>query len=250
MNVVREWCRRSPWLASATLAHLALFVVLALLSVGDHVQVMGIGRWIKPMKFCISIAFYLGALAWFAPAIGTITSRRIPYALAAGTMIVEIAAIVVQAARGVRSHFNEMTWFDARLFNLMGVAILLNTIALLWILRLAFLSWRTVRTGYRLGIVLGVVLALGSSAIGGLMISSHAHTVGIADGGTGLPFVNWSTQGGDLRVSHFAGLHALQGLPVIGHYLGSRAVIVVAFGWFLLTAMTLAQAVAGRPLLG
>ncbi len=250
MHTMREWFRRSPWLASVTLAHLALFVVLALLSVGDSVQVMGIRRWIKPMKFCLSIALYLGALAWFAPVVGTPASRRIPYALASGTMVVEIIAIVVQAARGTTSHFNEATWFDARLFNLMGVAIMLNTIAMLWIARLAFSGWRAVPTGYRLGIVLGLVLALGSSAIGGLMISSHAHTVGLSDGGAGLPFVNWSTRGGDLRVSHFAGLHAMQGLPVIGHYLGGRAVVITAFAWLVLTAVTLAQALAGRPLLG
>lgn len=250
MNTAREWYRRSPWLASAALVNLALFVVLALLSPGDSVQVMGIGRWIKPMKFALSIAFYLGALAWFAPAVGTVASRRIPYALAAGTMLVEIIVIVAQAARGLRSHFNEATWLDARLFNLMGVAIMLNTIALVWILRLAFVGWRTSPNAYRLGIALGVLLALGSSAIGGVIIASRGHAVGIADGGAGLPFVNWSTQGGDLRVSHFLGLHALQGLPVIGHYLGSRAVILAALGWLVLTAVTLAQAVAGRPLLG
>ena len=66
----------------------------------------------------------------------------------------------------------------------------------------------------------------------------------------------WSTAHGDLRVSHFLGLHALQLLPLAGLLLGRRRrgdgaalTIVVGAGYLGLTAVALVEALRGRPLL-
>ncbi len=54
---------------------------------------------------------------------------------------------------------------------------------------------------------------------GEIMIGQSAHNIGVPDGGEGLPVTNWSTTGGDLRVMHFLGIHAIQILPLMVFFL-------------------------------
>ncbi len=48
------------------------------------------------------------------------------------------------------------------------------------------------------------------------------YSIGSTVAGPGLPFVNWSIQGGDLRAAHFVGLHGMQVLPLIGFIVTRR----------------------------
>lgn len=122
----------------------------------------------------------------------------------------------------------------------------------------------------------GAVLALAGMALGFLMTSptpdqladfrgiAGAHTVGVPDGGPGLPLVGWSTLGGDLRVPHFVGMHALQLLPlllIVFELAAGRVarpadprvrrdlMTTAAAGYTGLLAMLTWQALRGQPLI-
>jgi len=62
-----EWKSRQPLLFWTAVAHAAVFLVCAVLALVDDTQITGLNRWIKPMKFGISVAIYLASLAWYWP---------------------------------------------------------------------------------------------------------------------------------------------------------------------------------------
>ncbi len=95
-------------------------------------------------------------------------------------------------------------------------------------------------------------------AVGFVMSAVGSHAVGVPDGGPGLPFVGWSTIGGDLRVGHFVGLHALQVLPLLAALVAQRglpeaarvrAVVSVAAGYLGLVLLLTWQALRAQPVL-
>ena len=85
-----------------------------------------------------------------------------------------------------------------------------------------------------------------------------AHSVGVSDGGPGMPVTGWSTEGGDLRVAHFVGLHALQVLPFIGWWISRKRrlshrqqmtlVWIASLSYLGLVAVVTIQALRGQPL--
>ena len=99
----------------------------------------------------------------------------------------------------------------------------------------------------RLGILIFVIF----SFEGGLMGSRMNHSVGAINDNSSLWLVGWSKTVGDLRVSHFIGMHALQLLPLLSFYVfkNTKITIIISIFYGLLATSTLVQALNGKPLI-
>lgn len=248
-------------------------VATAGLLVDDRV-LDGAPIWAKPLKFAISGAVYGATWSWLC---GLIDHRertvRRASAVIVGLLGLELVVIVGQVLRGRRSHFNFETLFDAVLYEIMAVSIVVVWCGALVLTVLVFRSDIQDRP-LRLAVGLGAVISLVGIGLGALMTipagdqiaavnagqdfhSLGAHTVGASDGGPGLPLLGWSTTGGDLRIPHFVGMHALQAV-LLWHALlartswpelvRSRLVRVGAAGFAGLLALLTWQAYRGQPL--
>ncbi|NJP67641.1 hypothetical protein [Streptomyces spiramenti] len=214
------------------LALVGLMVLLAVVAlVGTLVDgrtVNGEPAWLKPLKFAVSFGVYGATAVWLLSLLpagprGRPAGQRTGTVLAVAS-IIEVGLITMQAARGSRSHFNGSTAFDSHVFAAMAGAA-----AVIWLssLGITLLVLRHRLPDRTLGLALraGMTIAVAAMAVAFLMTTGDqrdpaagvlgAHAVGVADGGDGLPVVGWSVEGGDLRVPHFLGMHALQLLPLL-----------------------------------
>jgi hypothetical protein len=250
-GVLGELRHRDPLLFWIGGGMLVALIVCALLSIGDQRLILGINPWIKPMKFFTSIVLFLWTVAWFMPETEHKPRARALVRWVIGpAMTIEMICIVTQVVRGTQSHFNNQSPFDDMIFSIMGMTILVNTIAMIVFFTIIRRDTPPQRAAYIWGIRLGVLIFLLASAEGVLLVTNNAHTVGAPDGGPGLPFVNWSTTHGDLRVAHFFGMHAMQILPLLGFLLKSRnLVIATSVVWITVMGGLLMMAMQGRPLL-
>jgi len=246
---------RNRLLVTASVAHLALSIALLAATMFDPTLILGVSRWLKPMKFAISIAIYTGTMAWLLSKLQE-SARPVRHVsqIVASTMTAEMLLITMQSVRGVRSHFNDDSPFDTAVFVTMGVLIVMNTIAAAYTAYLFFARPAVIDRAMLAGVRLGLLIFLLASLEGGLMIARGSHSVGADDGGSGLPIVNWSTEAGDLRVAHFFAMHALQGLPLLAWSLERRSLAKARF-WvncagclvIVLTILLVAQALTGHP---
>ena len=212
MELIRELYQKQSLFVFTALFYALALVLFLILSKLDHRLVNGYNTWYKPMKFALSLLPYFLSLAWIWPHLTGQGSAWLALALVL-LMHVEMLLITMQAARAVPSHFNNATAFDAGVFSVMGTAIFINTLLLVYLFFVSFSTLTELSSlqawAWRLGLLF---LILGSS-VGGMMGAKNTHSVGV-DVGNGLPFLGWNRDGGDLRIMHFLGIHALQVFPL------------------------------------
>lgn len=210
----------SPILHGVVLLHLLITLISVLGMFIDDRMLLGLNVWVKPFKFSISGAIYLftfGYLTTLYPF--SARKRNWLNQITTWAMFIEIAVVTMQAARGVQSHFNQTSLLDGLLFAAMGLAISFVVAGIVFLLFESLRLKMMVAPTIQLAIIIGWLVVLFGSYVGGQMISQMSHTVGAADGSAGLPILSWSTVVGDLRVAHFLGLHAIQILPLFAFFM-------------------------------
>lgn len=258
----------------------ALAVLSGVGLVVDDRVLAGSPIWFKPFKFSVSFAAYGLSLAWMLSLLGHGRIRQAGWwagTVVAVSSLAEMVIITGQVVRGKRSHFNYQTPFDAALFNAMAV-----TVVILWlgtlVIAALLLRARVADRASAWAMRCGIFIALAGAAVGFLMTQPApgqqrgtspivgAHSVGVPDGGPSMPLTGWSTTGGDLRIPHFVGMHALQLLPLLlmglvalashprFHRLADervrlRLVLLASASYAAVFALVTWQALRGQPLI-
>jgi hypothetical protein len=252
-------------------------VVAAVGLVLDDRTLVGAPIWAKPCKFAFSFGLYAVTWAWML----SLQRKHVKLGRALGTWAaaasaVEVGVVFVQTIRGHRSHFNVSTSLDTAMWATMAASIMVLWVAnligavlliverhanrpALWALRLGVLITYV-------GMTLAFLMTWGTDyqRANRPMAIIGSHSVGVPDGGPGMPVTGWSTTGGDLRVGHFIGVHGLQAVPLFAALLAAlmvgvpilrdervrlRLVWTFAGGYAGLMALTTWQALRKQPLL-
>lgn len=258
-NTISKISERFPFLHRIVLFHFLLLLICCVGMMIDDRQLMGLNVWVKPTKFIISGIIVIWTMAWYLLVYPfREKTKNFIAAFISILMILENLIVTVQAGRGVSSHYNQSNPVDGIAFALMGIMIGLFTLIVFWFFVKSFSPQLKFSNSMKWSFRIAWFTFLFASMIGGQMIGQMGHNVGVADGGAGLPFLNWSTIGGDLRIGHFFGIHGIQIIPLVAYYfskkiknntltfLSSIVFALLYLGWI---AFTFYQAKQGIPLL-
>jgi hypothetical protein len=219
--------------------------------------------WFKPVKFAISFATFVWTVSLFLTRM-RISARILEWVrrIMTASIVVEMLCLAIQASR--TANLAATSGFADWLIQQMTTAMVsINTAILVGLL--AFFCGkrdqiRIADGAMVLAIRLSILIFLAGNAVGGYMLARGSHTVGATDGGPGLPFLNWSTIAGDLRVAHFIAIHAIQIVPLFAYLLWQMtpqpdaqrrriAVYAMAALVALMVGGTFVQAAMGHPML-
>jgi hypothetical protein len=272
-SIWRHLTLASPALAWGGLAMLLWSVFTLLLPLFDARFFQGVNVWHKPWKFQISTAMYWLTLAlfmgYFSKSDWSTAARRYIVWISIIAGLFEVAYITWQGAFGLASHYNVSSRFYGYMYTAMGVGavLLTSTSGVLGYLVLRnhskkFATNLAMRHAIGWGLLVTCVLGNLTGGVLGERTRSGGHWVGgTANDGLGIAIVNWSRDGGDLRVAHFFALHAMQILPALALALfvmrptisqttGKRWIWGTTAGFSVFCLFTLWQALRGLPFLG
>jgi hypothetical protein len=240
---VERWCYRiGVLLVVVGLAHLGV-----LAATGWSWQ--GPVSWRKPTTFGLSFGLTLLTITWVASflALGP-RARRLWLGLFAAACVLEVGLITLQAWRGVPSHFNLETTFDAIIARTLAVGggVLIVIIATLTVV--AFRGNPAVSPSMRLAVRVGFLALLFALAVGAVMIAE-----GMVSVFAGRQQEAYAVAG-SLKPAHAVTMHGILVLPALAWLLSLtgwdesrrlRLVWIAVAGYALLAGVVVAVSFAG-----
>ena len=220
----------------------------------------------KAMTFAETLGLACWSVGWMLPMFKL--RRLTEWLISSFVMLVAIGEaflMSMQVWRGVPSHYNFTTPFNAAVFYATGAGAAGFSVVAIILLRLSFRKTNAtpsillaVRAGLLMtlcGSVVGVLMSINNGPIWqgiAAIVARYGHGVigryaGQAEG----------TIGGSLITIHALGVHGLELLPLVGWMLGystlaerarTRLVAATALSWATLLALLAFQALRGQPL--
>ena len=215
----------------------AVFHMIVLIVTGGTLE--GDVSFRKAISFGEAFGLTAISLAWF---LTFIPKKPVIWWILSSIYVVatfmEVFLVTMQVWRGVPSHFNLSTPFDAAVFGLMGVSISLHAPLIVCILLASFFFLKAPSI-FKWTVSSGMLLLVVSLLFGIVMIVNNRNTIGLA---------------GQMKVPHALSLHAAQVLPLLALLLSftnfaenkrTRLVIVGIASYTALVATTAFQALRG-----
>lgn len=251
-SLATHWSNAAPYqkfayLVSALMMFSGLFHLFALFFSGDSWA--GDVSFRKAITFGFSFGLTLATLAWF---FSFLPKNRILAWLTLSALSVaslyEVFAVTLQRWRGVASHFNTATPFDAAIFSLMGTAVSIIGLVIVVITLWSFFP-SSASPSLAWSIRLSLLLLIAAQFFG-VQIIIHATTQ--LENNTGLALTIFGNAG-VMKLPHFFAMHAIQVLPVLA-LLDSKAgasktslhlIFIAALGYSSLLGVTAIQMYSG-----
>jgi hypothetical protein len=230
---------------------LSFSIMFLILTKITSTQVYNVNAWYKPFKFAFSTFLFAWAMAWYCYYLPNFNIKLFNWSVII-LLGFEIFYIALQASKGQLSHYNISSPVYASLYSMMAIAATLVTLYTAYVGLLFFTNkFPELPTYYLWAIRLGIVIFVIFSFEGFAMGSRLNHSIGALNDNSNWFILGWSKTVGDLRVSHFIGMHALQVLPLFSFYIlkNTKLTIGLSFIYGLLALLTLIQALQGRPLI-
>lgn len=230
---------------------LTFSIIFLIFTKYSNTQVYNVNAWNKPLKFAFSTFLFAWTMAWYCSYLTNFNIILFNWSVVI-LLGFEIVYIAFQAGKGQLSHYNLSTPLYSALYSMMALAATLVTLYTAYVGFLFFTdSFPNLPDYYVWSIRLGIVIFVIFSFEGFVMGSRLNHSVGAFNDNSNRFIVGWSKTVGDLRISHFIGMHALQVLPIFSYYVlkNTESTVGLSFLYGVLALLTFIQALKGKPLI-